>query len=200
MFSKIDFFLFGWIINLCYPQYYRPKYGYQRYYKLLFHYLIPQKLFRLNPKVDWPVHFTSKVQAPQNITKGILCDPGDNINNYIQANNGIIFGSNIELGPCVAIISSNHKTDNLREHTTGKPITIGNHVWIGANSTILPEVNIGNNVIIGANSLVNKDIPSNSIAVGNPCKVIKQKKPYNEDLSKVVFNKNVPEKFIDFIK
>lgn len=191
MFKKLDFFLFGWIINLYYPEYYRPKYGYQKYYILFFHYLIPQKLFRLNPKVKWPVHFTSKVIAPENITKGILCDPGDNLNNYIQANNGIHFGFNIELGPGVSMISSNHKLDNLREHEKAKPITIGNHVWIGANSTILPEVTIGNNVIIGANSLVIKDIPSNSIAVGNPCKVIKQKEAYTEDISLILLNRKL---------
>ena len=200
MFKKLDFFFFGWIINWMYPKYYRPKYGYQRYYILFFHYLIPQKVFRLNPKVKWPVHFTSKVLAPENIEKGILCDPGDNFNNYIQANNGIVFGSNIELGPGVSIISSNHKGDNLREHAKGKPISIGNNVWIGANSTVLPEVSIGNNVIIGANSLVNKDIPSNSVAVGNPCKVIKQKEPYTENLSVIIFNKKLPKNFDDFLK
>lgn len=189
MFKKIDFLLFGWIINWCYPEYYRPKYGYQRYYILFFHYLIPQKLFRLNPKVKWPVHFTSKVLSPQNITKGILCDPGDNLNNYIQANNGIVFGSNVELGPGVCIISSNHQSNNLRKHVKGKPITIGNNVWIGANTTVLPEVSIGNNVIIGANATVTKDIPDNSIAVGNPCKVIKQKEPYTEDFSKLILNR-----------
>jgi len=191
MFKKIDFFFFGWIINFCYPEYYRPKYGYQRYYILFFHYLIPQKLFRLNPKVNWPVHFTSKVLSPEKITKGILCDPGDNLNNYIQASNGIVFGSNIELGPGVSIISSNHKQDNLREHTKGTPINIGNNVWIGANTTILPEVTIGNNVTIGANSLVNKNIPDNSVAVGNPCKVIKSKEKYTEDLSAIIFNRKV---------
>jgi acetyltransferase-like isoleucine patch superfamily enzyme len=199
MFKKLDFLFFGWIINLFYPQYFRPKYGYQRYYILFFHYLIPQKLFRLNPKVKWPVHFTSKVISPENIKKGILCDPGDNLNNYIQANNGIIFGSNIELGPGVSIISSNHKSNNLRKHTKGNPITIGNHVWVGANSTILPEVSIGNNVIIGANSLVNKDIPNNSIAVGNPCKIIKQKEDYTEDFSQFIFNKKLPKPFNHFI-
>ncbi|MDC0177069.1 hypothetical protein OAJ14_02805 [Polaribacter sp.] len=199
MFRKIDFFFFGWIINWLYPQYYRPKYGYQRYYILFFHYLIPQKIFKLNAKVKWPVHYTSKVHAPENIEKGILCDPGDSINNYIQANNGIIFGSNIELGPGVAIISSNHDVNNFREHSKGEPIVIGDNVWIGANSSILPEVTIGNNVIIGANSVVAKDIPSNSIAVGNPCKVTKEKTPYSEDFSKIVFNKNVPSKFDLFL-
>ena len=200
MFKKIDFFFFGWIINWIYPEYYRPKYCYQLYYILFFHYLIPQKLFRLNPKVNWPVHFTSKVLSPENITKGVLCDPGDNLNNYIQASNGIIFGSNIELGPGVSIISSNHKSSNFREHTKSKPIHIGNNVWIGANTTVLPEVSIGNNVIIGANSVVTKNIPNNSIAFGNPCKVVKQKELYTEDFSKIIFNKTLPEKFKKFLK
>lgn len=189
MFAKLDFLLFGWIINLCYPEYYRPKYGYQRYYILFFHYLIPQKLFRLNPKVKWPVHFTSKVLAPEKIKKGILCDPGDNLNNYIQANNGIEFGDNVELGPGVSIISSNHNLDDFNKHQEGKPIKIGSNVWIGSNATILPEVEIGNNVIIGANSVVTDNIPSNSIAVGNPCKVIKEKAPYQEDISKITLNR-----------
>ncbi len=199
MFKKLDFLFFGWLINLCYPQYYRPKYGYQRYYILFFHYLIPQKVYRLNPKVKWPVHYTSRVIAPNNIQKGILCDPGDNINNYIQANNGIIFGNNIELAPGVSIISSNHKATNLSKHENGKPIIIGNHVWIGANATVLPGVTIGNNVTIGANSVVTKNIPSNSVAVGNPCEVIKQKDPYEEDFSKIIFNKKIPEKFLNFL-
>lgn len=189
--DKLDFFLFGWIINLTYPGYYRPKYGYQRYYLLFFHYLIPQNIFRLNPKVKWPVHFTSKVICPENIKKGILCDPGDNLNNYIQATNGIIFGNNIELGPGAKIISANHDLQNFRNHKKSKPIVIGNNVWIGANSVILPSVTIGNNVIIGAGSIVSKDIPSNSIAAGNPCKVIKNKEKYSEDIMTIKFNKKL---------
>ena len=190
--EKIDFVLFGWIIHFFYPEYYRPKYGYQKYYKLFFHYLIPQKLFRLNPNVNWPVHFTSKVIDPQNITKGILCDPGDNLNNYIQATNGIIFGNNIELGPGVKIISANHSPNNFRKHIKSKPIKIGNNVWIGSDAVILPNINIGDNVVIGAGSIVVKDIPSNSIAVGNPCKVIKIKEEYIEDLSSIILNKKIP--------
>ena len=199
MLRKLDFFFFGWIINWLYPEYYRPKYGYQRYYILFFRYLLAQKLYRLNPKVKWPVHYTSRVISPNNIEKGIMCDPGDNIHNYIQANNRIVFGNNIELAPGVSIISSNHDTSNLKKHVEGKPISIGNNVWIGANSTILPEVKIGNNVIIGANSVVTKDIPSNSVAVGNPCKVIKEKEPYTEDFSKIIFNKKTPKKYTLFL-
>lgn len=53
----------------------------------------------------------------------------------------------------------------------GKPISIGDNVWIGANCTILPGVTIGNNAVIGAGSVVTKDIPESVVAVGNPCKV-----------------------------
>jgi len=198
--DKIDFFLFGWIINLVYPEYFRPKYGYQKYYILFFLYLIPQKLFRLNPKVKWPVHFTSKVINPQNIKKGILCDPGDNPGIYIQANNIIIIGSNVGFGAGSKIISSIHSHNNHSTHDQASPIVIGNNVFIGANSVILPSVNIGNNVVIGAGSIVAKDIPSNSIAVGNPCKVIKSKGKYIEDFSKIRFNKKIPLKYKSFIK
>jgi len=199
LFEKIDFLIFGYFINYFYPEYYRSKYGYSKYYILFFHFLIPQKLFRLNPNVNWPVHFTSKVIDPQKITKGILCDPGDNLNNYIQATNGIIFGNNVELGPGVKIISSNHNPHNFRKHLECKPIKIGNNVWIGSGAIILTNVEIGDNVVIGAGSIVVKDIPSNSIAVGNPCNVVKIKDNYNEDFSKINFNKKVPEKYQSFL-
>ena len=55
-----------------------------------------------------------------------------------------------------------------------KPIKVGNNVWIGGNITVLPGVTIGDNVTIGVGSVVVKDIPSNIVAVGNPCKVIKE--------------------------
>ena len=54
-----------------------------------------------------------------------------------------------------------------------KAIEIGDNVWIGGNVVVLPGVKIGNNVVIGSGSIVTKDIPSNVVAVGNPCKVIK---------------------------
>ena len=55
-----------------------------------------------------------------------------------------------------------------------KPIKVGSNVWIGGNVCVMPGVTIGDNVAIGAGSVVNKDIPSNCVAVGNPCKVIKE--------------------------
>ena len=196
--EKIDFFFFGKIINYFYPQYYRPKYGYQKYYILFFHYLIPQKIFRLNGRVEWPVHFTSKIIDSQNIMKGILCDPGDNPNVYVQAINGIVIGNNVGFGTGSKIISANHTHKNHSKHKKTKPIIIGNNVFIGANAVILPEVTIGNNVVIGAGSIVTKNIPPNSIAVGNPCKVIKSKTAYAENFSKLQFNRKVPEKLSSF--
>lgn len=54
------------------------------------------------------------------------------------------------------------------------PVTLGNNVWIGGGSIILPGVTIGDNTTIGAGSVVTKDIPANCLAVGNPCRVVRQ--------------------------
>ena len=118
-----------------------------------------------------------------------MCDPGDTPGCYIQGINGIHFGSNIEIGPGVRIISSNHQEDDYSISKKSEPIYIGNNVWLGSNAIILPEVTIGDNVVIGAGSVVTKNIPSNSIAVGNPCRVIKHKKPYNVEISSIILNR-----------
>ncbi len=196
---KLDFFLFGNLVNLAFPEFYRPKYTYAKYYRVFFYNVIPQKIFRLNGNVKWPVHFTSTILSEQNITKGIICDPGDNPNVYVEASNGIQIGSNVGFGTGVKILSSLHHHDNHSVYVKAAPIIIGDHVFVGANSVILPSVKIGDNVVIGAGSIVTKDIPSNSIAVGNPCKVIKTKNPYKEDFTKITFNKRIPKKFHKFI-
>lgn len=55
-----------------------------------------------------------------------------------------------------------------------KPIRIGNNVWLGGNVVVLPGVTIGDNIVIGAGSVVTKDVPANSLAVGNPCRVVRE--------------------------
>lgn len=137
-----------------------------------------QKVLGFNRAVPWPVHFTSKVISWERIKKGRRVNPGYSPGNYIQAINGILFGSNVRIGPNVSIISANHDNDDYDKHFVARPIEIGNNVWIGANAVILPGVHIGDNVVIGAGSVVTHDIPPNSIAAGNPCKVIRDKQPY----------------------
>ena len=88
----------------------------------------------------------------------------------------VTIGDNCFVGPNVSIYTVCHSTDPAERNTRMEwalPVVIGDNVWIGGNVTILPGVTIGDNVTIGAGSVVVKDIPSNTIAVGNPCKVIK---------------------------
>ena len=88
----------------------------------------------------------------------------------------VTIGDDCFIGPNVSIYTACHSTDPVERNSRrewAEPVTIGDNVWIGGSVTILPGVNIGDNVTIGAGSVVTKDIPSNSIAVGNPCKVMK---------------------------
>ncbi|MFI3286004.1 MAG: sugar O-acetyltransferase [Rikenellaceae bacterium] len=89
----------------------------------------------------------------------------------------VTFGDNVFIAPACGFYTATHPTD-AAERNKGlefaKPITIGNNVWIGGGVTVLPGVEIGDNCVIGAGSVVVKSIPENSIAVGNPCKVIRK--------------------------
>lgn len=185
----VDYFLFGWVLKLAYSNYHRPKYNYQWNFKLISRYILLQKILRINGCVSWPVHFTSVIISAKNITKGFMCDPGDTPGCYIQGISGIIFGSNIEIAAGVKIISSNHTEEDYSKSKKAKPISIGNNVWIGTNAIILPEVTIGENVIIGAGSVVTRDIPSHSVAAGNPCRVLRKKRPYGIEIDKITLNR-----------
>lgn len=86
------------------------------------------------------------------------------------------FGNNVFIAPYCGFYTAGHPIDaESREKGLeyAYPITIGDNVWIGAHSCILPGVTIGNNTVIGAGSIVTRDIPANVIAVGNPCRIIK---------------------------
>lgn len=121
------------------------------------------------------------------IEQDFWCDYGYNIEigeNFYSNHNLVIldaakvtFGDNVFLGPNCGFYTSGHPLDYETRNKGieyAKPITVGDNVWIGGGVTVLPGVKIEDNVVIGAGSVVNKNIPSNSVAVGNPCRVIKQ--------------------------
>lgn len=88
----------------------------------------------------------------------------------------VMIGDDVMLGPNVAIYTAEHPLDKelrRQKYEYGKEVKIGNDVWIGGNVVINPGVTIGNNVVIGSGSVVTKDIPSNVVAAGNPCRIIK---------------------------
>lgn len=144
----------------------------------LLYFFFHQKILRKNGSVKWPVYRTSRVLHHKKIKTGNRTAPGMNGGCYIQAKNGIEIGHNLRLGPNVGLISANHDPNDYDQWVKSKPIRIGDNVWIGMGAVVLPGVQIGDNVIIAANSVVTKDIPSNVIAGGTPCKVLKTKPPY----------------------
>lgn len=128
-----------------------------------------------------------KTDGPFIIESPFHCDYGYNIevgeNFYMNVNCVILdeakvtFGDNVFIAPNCAFYTAGHPFD-VEQRNRGleyaKPITVGNNVWIGGNVVVLPGVSIGDNCVIGAGSVVTKDIPSNSLAVGNPCRVIRK--------------------------
>ncbi|MBD5387188.1 sugar O-acetyltransferase [bacterium] len=121
------------------------------------------------------------------VNQPFRCDYGSNIyigedffanfNLTILDEAEVRIGDNVFIGPNVSIYTACHPLDAETRNKIvewAEPVTIGNSVWIGGSTTILPGVTIGDNVVIGAGSVVTKDIPSNVVAVGNPAKVIKR--------------------------
>ena len=89
----------------------------------------------------------------------------------------IYVGDDTMFAPNVVITTTNHTINpELREKRMQyvKPVHIGKNVWIGSGAVILPGVTIGDNSVIGAGSIVTKDIPANVVAVGNPCRVLRE--------------------------
>lgn len=89
----------------------------------------------------------------------------------------VTIGDNVQCAPNVSIYTAGHPLhpDSRNSgYEYGIPITIGNNVWLGGNVILLPGVTIGDNCVIGAGSVVTRDIPANSLAAGNPCRVLRE--------------------------
>ena len=89
----------------------------------------------------------------------------------------IYVGDHVMFAPRVTVAAGTHPIHpglRSKQAQYNMPVHIGTNVWIGANSVILPGVSIGDNSVIGAGSVVTKDIPANVVAVGNPCKVLRE--------------------------
>ena len=119
------------------------------------------------------------------INPPFYCDYGSHIevgkNFFANYNCTIIdvakvkIGDNCQMAPNVAIYTAGHPLHPVARNSMyeyGISVTIGDNVWIGGNTVIMPGVHIGSNTVIGAGSVVTKDIPDWSVAVGNPCRVI----------------------------
>lgn len=126
------------------------------------------------------------------IEQPFWCDYGQHVsvgrNTFINVNavfldcNTITIGDNVLIGPNAQFYTPNHPL-NARERLTGdpahpflinaKPIVVGNNVWIGGNVVVLSGVTIGDNVTVAAGSVVTRDIPANSLAMGQPARVIR---------------------------
>lgn len=126
------------------------------------------------------------VDGSINMNKPFYCDYGINIhigkNFYSNFDlvildvNRVYIGDNVMFGPKVAIYTATHPIDPIIRNSGleyGLEVRIGNNVWLGGNVVVNPGVTIGDNVVVGSGSVVTKDIPSNTVAAGNPAKVLR---------------------------
>ena len=121
------------------------------------------------------------IEAPFHCDYGWNIEVGENFfANYgltILDVGKVTIGENAQIAPNVSIYTAGHPIHPESRNSGyeyGISITIGDNVWIGGDSVILPGVHIGNNVVIGSGSVVTKDIPDNMIAAGNPCRIIRE--------------------------
>ena len=121
------------------------------------------------------------IEAPFHCDYGYNIEVGENFfanYNLTVLDVGLVrIGNNVQIAPNVSIYTAGHPVHPESRNSGyeyGIAITIGDNVWIGGNAVIMPGVTIGDNVVIGAGSIVTKDLPSNVIAAGNPCRVIRE--------------------------
>ena len=163
--------------------------------------LMKEKLECFNLLYDFNMTRPSEMEKRMILMKKLLAEVGNNcyiepplhanwgknthLGNDVYANfnltlvddTDIYIGNNVLIGPNVIIDTGTHpvKPDIRKKQAQfNVPVYIGDNVWIGGGSIILPGVKVGKNSVIGAGSVVTKDIPENVVAVGNPCRVLRE--------------------------
>lgn len=95
----------------------------------------------------------------------------------------ITIGADVQIGTNVQLLTPTHPIDPVQRRDkweAAEPITIGDNVWLGSGTIVLPGVTIGENTVVGAGSVVTRDLPANVVAVGNPARVIRSINPANQ--------------------
>ncbi len=146
------------------------------YYKELLQCLFFQKILRLNSHCPWPIHHSSVIVQPGNISfdkryaRNFMA-----ANCYWQASSRIIFEGSFLVAQGVGFVSQNHDNYRLASHVDDGPIVIGDNCLIALNATVLPGIKLGENTIVAAGAVVTKSFPEgNCIIGGNPARVIKK--------------------------
>lgn len=103
----------------------------------------------------------------------------------------VTIGNNVTLAPRVHVLAHDTSTKLFLDYTRVSNVSIGDNVFVGAGTIVLPGVSIGNNVVIGAGSVVSRDIPDNCVAVGNPARVVKPLDEYLKREKERMKNNNV---------
>lgn len=163
--------------------------------------IMRHQLKRLDRLYDFNMTRPTELKKREEMLREMFAEIGDNcyieppfhstfggehvhFGNHIYANFGltlvddthIYVGDNTMFGPHVTVATAGHPIDptlRAKEYQYNMAVHIGKNCWIGAGALILPGVTIGDNTVIGAGSVVTKDIPSSVVAVGNPCRVMR---------------------------
>ena len=157
-------------------------------------YMDDLRAYEAIPRVDQAARFAKLKQMFAEVGEGTYVESpfyanfgGRHVHlgKYVYTNFGVTFvddthiyiGDYTMLGPNVTIATAGHPIDPMLRQMGlqyNLPVRIGNNCWLGAGVIVMPGVTIGDNTVIGAGSVVTKDIPANVVAVGNPCRVLRQ--------------------------